>query len=383
MLEWSNGTDQGELFAIFWGLFNLAAVVGGLATFAYFSRSDVEASAPLYVLFLCLILLGAAATRRLSDGPAARLGSDGRLSMARPPAPAPSPVEVAGGVRAVHQAPSVRLQLACATVSNGAATFDPGVRQADAAGAEPLLGQQQPAWSAACQEARETLSVFGSRRMAILAPFFFYTGFNQPYQLNTFGDRLFSPPTLGLEVVLFYTAEIGGAFGAGWFLDRPFAAATPRRAAALQLLLFTLLTAVGYAFAASLWRDADGNPRLSFPRDGLRLVAPSLAFFLWGLSDSQAQAYAYWLLRRMHSSGTAQARAVGYYKLVQSLGWCVGFALVPAERCPPLVQLVATGTCGMLGALLALCALPPSATQQRAEAEESRPCEERTDGAQI
>eukprot|EP00967_Tisochrysis_lutea_P102352 scaffold154011_cov31-Tisochrysis_lutea.AAC.2 len=210
MLEWSNGTDQGELFAIFWGLFNLAAVVGGLATFAYFSRSDVEpepnahdhgqwqypanyiapfstpkASAPLYVLFLCLILLGAAATRRLSDGPAARLGSDGRLSMARPPAPAPSPVEVAGGVRAVHQAPSVRLQLACATVSNGAATFDPGVRQADAAGAEPLLGQQQPAWSAACQEARETLSVFGSRRMAILAPFFFYTGFNQPYQLNT------------------------------------------------------------------------------------------------------------------------------------------------------------------------------------------------------
>ena len=104
--------------------------------------------------------------------------------------------------------------------------------------------------------------------------------------IRSFGDRLFSPPTLGLEVVLFYTAEIGGAFGAGWFLDRPFAAATPRRAAALQLLLFTLLTAVGYAFAASLWRDADGNPRLSFPRDGLRLVAPSLAFFLWGLSDS-------------------------------------------------------------------------------------------------
>lgn len=49
----------------------------------------------------------------------------------------------------------------------------------------PLLGKTDPWWSAAWREARGTLALFGTRQMACLAPFFFYTGFNQPYQLNT------------------------------------------------------------------------------------------------------------------------------------------------------------------------------------------------------
>jgi len=54
----------------------------------------------------------------------------------------------------------------------------------------------------------------------------------------------------------------------------------------------------------------------------------------------------------------ARTRMVGLYKLVQSLGWCCGFALLPRSRLGYLAQLVATGACFVLGTALALCELP-------------------------
>jgi len=42
MLEYSNGADQGRIFAIFWALFNLSALVGGLLTFFYFADHNIE-----------------------------------------------------------------------------------------------------------------------------------------------------------------------------------------------------------------------------------------------------------------------------------------------------------------------------------------------------
>jgi len=238
MLEWSDGTDQGALFSIFWGLFNTAAVAGGLTTFVYFSRAHVTAPAPLYILFLGLIITGAAATQLL--------------------APDGTP----------HDATA------------------PRARQGGAGGGEaleaPLLREARSSCGAAWRETRSTLALFGTRRMAFLAPFFFYTGFNQPYQLNTFGDRYFSAPTLGLALCLFYASEIAGGFVAGRILDR----GAPARAAPAQLALFSVLTAGGYAAAASTWRQANHAAHLSLPGDGWSLAGPAAAFCLWGLSDS-------------------------------------------------------------------------------------------------
>eukprot|EP00966_Prymnesium_polylepis_P230024 5322657-Prymnesium_polylepis.1 len=64
-----------------------------------------------------------------------------------------------------------------------------------------------------------TLSFFATRRMLLLSPLFFYTGFNQPYQLDTFGDRSFTSRALGIELALFYGAEILGGLMAGRMLD--------------------------------------------------------------------------------------------------------------------------------------------------------------------
>ena len=79
---------------------------------------------------------------------------------------------------------------------------------------------------------------------------------------------------------------------------------------------------------------------------------------LWGLSDSQVQAYAYWLMRQLFADGPEQSRAVGFYKMVQSLGWCAGFALVPSKRMPPIVQMALTFASALIGIALAFLRLP-------------------------
>ena len=73
IMQYSDGTDNGHLFSIFWALFNMSALVGGLLTFFYFGNSSdsdddassTDGSAVLYVVFLSFIVLGALATQML------------------------------------------------------------------------------------------------------------------------------------------------------------------------------------------------------------------------------------------------------------------------------------------------------------------------------
>ena len=88
------------------------------------------------------------------------------------------------------------------------------------------------------------------------------------------------------------------------------------------------------------------------------VVRPSIIFALWGFSDSQIQTYSYWLMGTLYGSGVEQARAVGFYKMVQSLGWAIGFALVPTDVMEPILQMGCTAACFLVGLLLSFCELP-------------------------
>ena len=81
------------------------------------------------------------------------------------------------------------------------------------------------------------------------------------------------------------------------------------------------------------------------------------------------QTYSYWLMKQLFGDdGSQLARAVGFYKMVQSLGWCVGFALTPTSRLPPLLQCVVTAASAAAGTALALRVLPAArAADSRAE----------------
>ena len=325
MLEWSaDGSDQGRLFSVFWGLFNCSAVAGGLLTYFYFSHNTEDAPWPLYLVFLACIIAGGAATGLL----------------------APSS-EIVFSQRPSKTSPS--------SAMDAAALPPPAPLRSEQQQHQTMTTPPTPTWIA---EATATIRLFSTRRMATLSLLFWYTGFNQPYQLNTFGDRYFDKSTLGLELALFYGAEVVGGFLVGWLLDRE---ASARVGAMRQLAIFIAVTLAGYTFSLvdelPVAMGKQNATQLSIA-DGA-VVAPSAAFFLWGLSDSQVQGYAYWLIRQCHDDGPDMARAVGFYKMVQSLGWCVGFAMSPPTRVPPIVQNLLTLAMAVFGALLALLELPP------------------------
>ena len=103
--------------------------------------------------------------------------------------------------------------------------------------------------------------------------------------------------------------------------------------------------------------------------EDLDWVLPTLAFAAWGFSDSQVQTYTYWLIGALYPDDAEdRCRMVGFFKLTQSLGWCVGFAFLPAKRCAYFTQLVLTGACFVAGTALACLELPRDAKLASADA---------------
>lgn len=56
MLQYSTETNSGQLFSVFWGWFNAAAVVGGLVTFLYFSETDSNVRIVSATHFVCDVI---------------------------------------------------------------------------------------------------------------------------------------------------------------------------------------------------------------------------------------------------------------------------------------------------------------------------------------
>tara|TARA_B110000305_G_C19418187_1_gene629241 strand:- start:51 stop:1094 length:1044 start_codon:yes stop_codon:yes gene_type:complete len=197
ILQYSDGSDGGTLFSVFWMLFNMAALVGGVLTFFIFGNSDVSdddgtasdaptANSTLFIIFLAFVLCGACATRFILDATELERDNKGHSN----------------NIFNNHN-------------SNNALPLLVG----DKNGLQPLF-EVEVSESDWVTEFVETIKLFGTSRMAVLAILFLYTGYNQPYQLVTFGNRFFTSQTLGLGMIVFYGAEIVGGLWIGQFLDK-------------------------------------------------------------------------------------------------------------------------------------------------------------------
>jgi len=100
--------------------------------------------------------------------------------------------------------------------------------------------------------------------------------------------------------------------------------------------------------------------RASFEEDeNYRYESREMALLeLTQFNSAQIQTYSYWLMGVLYESGEEQARAVGFYKMVQSLGWMVGFAFMPHDMMEPIIQLGGTVICFLVGLVLCLKELP-------------------------
>ena len=188
-------------------------------------------------------------------------------------------------------------------------------------------------------------------------------GFNQPYQQATF-SRFFTKRTIGVELIIFHLMEIFGALVVGRFLDngvehRHGKSLCKRTRAKLCLCIFIVINSIGNILAARQEQNAK-YAMTSTAHDILSsdAIAPSAAFACWGFADAQIQVYSYWLIGGFYNTGHEHARAVGFYKLVQSLGTSIGYYLIPESRLGEMSQLLCSSFVFIVGTGLSFTQLP-------------------------
>jgi hypothetical protein len=234
MLQYSDGTDSGRIFAIFWSIFNMSAVLGGFITYGYFSTQKSDGNVPLFLIFLVLITIGGVGALWLKDPSAVHKRSpsssedhgddddydeDRRALAAEQGGVLDYDVDNTNSAAAGLSDPMLK-QGGGGAGGEGVVTVTAGAGAAeDAPGGGGGVGSGEISHDSWITELWLTLGLFQDRKMARLALIFWYTGFNQPYQLVTFGNRFFTPSILGLMLALFYAFEVLGAYLSAKIVD--------------------------------------------------------------------------------------------------------------------------------------------------------------------
>ena len=327
--------NAGKLMSIFWSIFQCSSLVGGSISFLYYNKKP-EGSTSLYMVFLGFILIGAIFTQFLL--PPGMLQSN-----------------------KVNEEKILEMKSEQTPLNDdSSAQYDRSESQMSENDKSEATINEDLSTKSWFEEARGTIQIFFTREMMYLSPMFMYTGFNQPYQQATFGNRFFTKRTIGAELIIFHLMEILGAIVVGRFLDSEKSRYdSPRKRAVICLGLFVLINGTGNAIA--FFQELSAKKSSSIIANDisdLHCIVPSTAFACWGFADAQIQVYCYWLIGSFYKSGDNHSRSVGWYKCVQSLGTAIGFYLIPTQRLNEITQLLVSSLLFLVGTALSFTQLP-------------------------
>ncbi|KAJ6806345.1 putative UNC93-like protein 1 [Iris pallida] len=273
---------KGTYISVFWSIFTMGGVVGGLIPFVlnYGSTEAVSVNDGTYVGFMCFMALGTL------------------LSLAILP---PSQVVRDDGTRATAAA----------------------------------------AYGGACAEALEVLKLFGNWKMLLMAPAAWASNFFYTYQFNSVNGLLFNLRTKGLNNAFYWGAQLVGSVGIGYFLDHSFGSRRTRGIVGIGVVA-ALGTAVWGGGLANQLRYADGKwaeEELDFKNSGGEFAGPFVLYFSYGLLDAAFQSLCYWVIGALADDSQTLSRYSGFYKGVQSAGAAVAWQ-VDTRKTPLLAQLI-------------------------------------------
>lgn len=176
---------KGTYFALFWLVFNVGGVVGGLITFSSnYSSEAAVASGATFLAFLIVMMIGSGLALTLRH-PSKVVRSDGTTCE-------------------VSALPDVYAELAA------------------------------------------ILSLFTDRRMLMLSPLFLYSNWFLGYHFGVYNGGLFNARTQGFSTACYWGAEMAGAFVIGRFLDSKDQGPPHLRAARALGILFVWVNMTWY-----------------------------------------------------------------------------------------------------------------------------------------
>ncbi|KAM3373085.1 hypothetical protein ACQJBY_019808 [Aegilops geniculata] len=288
---------RGSYISLFWCLFNLGGVLGGLLPFSFnYARTDAgSVNDATYGAFIGFMLLGAALTFLVL--PPTRIVRD-------------------DGTRATRVT-----------------------------------------YSSVSTEGWEILKLFTNWRMLLILPAAWASNFFYTYQFNNVNGLLFTLRTKGLNNVFYWGAQMVGSAGIGYFLD--FGFASRRKRGLMGVAAVALLgTAIWAGGLANQLRYLDGEfpDKIDF-KEGRRYAGPFLLYFSYGLMDAVFQSLIYWIIGALANDSQILSRYVGFYKGVQSAGAAVAWQ-VDTHKTSLLSQLIVNwGLCTVSYPLLAVLVL--------------------------
>lgn len=280
MTSYPPPSRRGTYISLFWCIFNLGGVLGGLLPFSFNYRSGADAASVndgTYIAFMAIMLVGTALTLLVLP---------------------PSRIVRNDGTRATRVT-----------------------------------------YSSVSTEAWEILKLFANWRMLLVLPAAWASNFFYTYQFNNVNGVLFTLRTKGLNNVFYWGAQMVGSAGIGYFLDFGFASRRKRGLAGVAVVAVMGTAIWGGGLANQLrYRDGKWDDLIDF-KDGRRYAGPFLLYFSYGLLDAMFQSLIYWIIGALANDSQILSRYVGFYKGVQSAGAAVAWQ-VDTHKAPFMSQLI-------------------------------------------
>ncbi|KAJ2004939.1 hypothetical protein GGI04_002420 [Coemansia thaxteri] len=275
MVSYPREEEKGRYIAVFWIIFNLGGMLGGILPFAinYHSTKD-SLSDGVYIAFVILECLGAA------------------------------------------------LGLALAPPSK--------VRRED--GSSVVLVK----YTNVGKEAVEILKLFLNPKMLLLLPMCFTSNFFYSYQFGPVNGSIFNIRTRGFNNIFYWGAQMVGAYALSFLLDNAGMSRRKRGMIAFGLVAVFFNVVWGGTLRLQL-KYTHGPLSTGEPTDypgGLidfleskRAAGPIILYTLYGVGDALYQNLAYWIIGSLTNDSQKLSRYAGFYKGIQSLGATVAWQL--------------------------------------------------------
>lgn len=183
-------------------------------------------------------------------------------------------------------------------------------------------------YSNVATEIIEILRLFFNWKMLLIVPAAWGSNFFYTYQFNNVNGELFNLRTRGFNNVFYWGAQMLGSVGIGYLMD--FSFQSRRKRGFLGIMVVGLLGTViwGGGLANQLRYSRNHVPeKLDFKDSGTAYAGPFLLYFSYGLLDSMFQSMVYWVIGALADDSETLSRYSGFYKGVQSAGAAVAWQI--------------------------------------------------------
>lgn len=175
-------------------------------------------------------------------------------------------------------------------------------------------------------EALEILKLFLNWKMLLIVPAAWSSNFFYTYQFNNVNGVLFNLRTRGLNSVVYWAAQMLGSVGIGYLMDFSFKSRRIRGFVGIGVVAVLSSAIWGGGLANQLRYSKNNLPdKLDFKDSGSAFAGPFVLYFCFGLLDAMFQSMVYWLIGALADDSEILSRYAGFYKGIQSAGAAVAW----------------------------------------------------------